>query len=34
MTPEQMDELYVISGVYAEGEDIPNSGGVTDLGFY
>lgn len=27
-------ELYVISGVYAEGEDIPNSGGVTDLGFY
>jgi len=29
-----VDELYVISGVYANGEDIPNSGGVTDLGFY
>ena len=28
------DELYVISGVYAKGEDIPNSGGVTDLGLY
>ena len=27
-----MDELYVIAGVYANGEDIPNSGGVTDLG--
>ena len=29
-----MDELYVISGVYEDGEDIPNSGGVTDLGLY
>mmetsp|Transcript_21937 Transcript_21937/g.43865 ORF Transcript_21937/g.43865 Transcript_21937/m.43865 type:complete len:278 (-) Transcript_21937:1794-2627(-) len=29
-----VDELYVISGVYAPGEDIPNSGGVTDLGLY
>ncbi|KAL7539532.1 hypothetical protein ACHAXR_009393 [Thalassiosira sp. AJA248-18] len=29
-----VDELYVVSGVYAKGEDIPNSGGVTDLGFY
>lgn len=28
------DELYVISGVYAPGEDIPNSGGVSELGFY
>ena len=27
-------ELYVISGVYAEGEDIPNSGGISELGFY
>ena len=27
-----VDELYVIAGVYANGEDIPNSGGVTDLG--
>lgn len=30
----KVDELYVISGVYAPGEDIPNSGGVTDLGLY
>ncbi len=29
-----LDELYVISGVYDDGEDIPNSGGVTDLGLY
>jgi hypothetical protein len=29
-----MDELYVISGVYDDGEDVPNSGGVTDLGLY
>ena len=27
-----VEELYVIAGVYANGEDIPNSGGVTDLG--
>lgn len=30
----KVDELYVVSGVYAPGEGIPNSGGVTDLGFY
>ena len=30
----KVDELYVVSGVYADGEDIPNSGGVTDLGLY
>lgn len=29
-----LDELYVISGVYDDGEDIPNSGGVTNLGLY
>lgn len=29
-----IDELYVVSGVYAKGEDIPNSGGVTDMGLY
>mmetsp|Transcript_5804 Transcript_5804/g.8652 ORF Transcript_5804/g.8652 Transcript_5804/m.8652 type:complete len:273 (-) Transcript_5804:140-958(-) len=29
-----VDELYVISGVYKKGEDIPNSGGVSELGFY
>ena len=29
-----LDELYVVSGVYAKGEDIPNSGGVTDMGLY
>ena len=29
-----VDELYVVSGVYADGEDIPNSGGVAELGFY
>ena len=28
------EELQVIAGVYAPGEDIPNSGGVTDLGLY
>ena len=30
----KVDELYVVAGVYAPGEDIPNSGGVTDLGLY
>jgi hypothetical protein len=30
----QVDELYVVSGVYADGEDIPNSGGVSELGYY
>lgn len=30
----KLDELYVISGVYGKDEDIPNSGGVTDLGLY
>lgn len=30
----KLDELYVISGVYEKDEDIPNSGGVTDLGLY
>uniref|UniRef100_A0A7S2VII2 TLDc domain-containing protein n=1 Tax=Skeletonema marinoi TaxID=267567 RepID=A0A7S2VII2_9STRA len=29
-----VDELYVVSGVYADSEDIPNSGGVAELGFY
>ncbi|KAL3816656.1 hypothetical protein ACHAXA_000834 [Cyclostephanos tholiformis] len=29
-----MEELYVLSGIYEDGEDIPNSGGVTDLGLY
>lgn len=29
-----VSELYVVSGVYAEGEYIPNSGGVSELGFY
>mmetsp|Transcript_8526 Transcript_8526/g.19083 ORF Transcript_8526/g.19083 Transcript_8526/m.19083 type:complete len:264 (+) Transcript_8526:37-828(+) len=29
-----IDELYVVAGVYAKGEDIPNSGGVSELGFY
>ena len=29
-----LDELYVISGVYKPGEGIPNSGGVTDMGLY
>ena len=29
-----LDELYVISGVYDDCEDIPNSGGVTNLGLY
>lgn len=29
-----VDELYIISGVYKPGEDIPNSGGVTDMGLY
>ena len=30
----KVDELYVIAGVYGKDEDIPNSGGVTDLGLY
>ena len=30
----KLQELKVIVGVYAEGEDIPKSGGVTDLGLY
>lgn len=29
-----LDELYVITGVYDKGEIIPNSGGVSELGFY
>ena len=28
----KLQELYVLTGVYAEGEDIPNSGGVLELG--
>lgn len=28
------EELYVVAGVYADGEDIPNSGGVCDMGLY
>lgn len=30
----RLQELKVLVGVYAPGEDIPNSAGVTDLGFY
>lgn len=30
----KLDELKVLVGVYEPGEDIPNSGGVTDLGLY
>ncbi|EED93705.1 predicted protein [Thalassiosira pseudonana CCMP1335] len=30
----KVEELYVVAGVYAPGEDIPNAGGVTDLGLY
>jgi hypothetical protein len=30
----QLQELKVLVGVYAKGEDIPNSGGVIDLGLY
>lgn len=30
----KVEELYVVSGVYGDGEVIPNSGGVTDLGLY
>lgn len=30
----RLDELKVLAGVYAIGEDIPNSGGVLDLGLY
>ena len=30
----KLAELKVISGVYAKGEIIPNSGGVSELGFY
>eukprot|EP00527_Entomoneis_sp_CCMP2396_P008636 CAMPEP_0198154192 /NCGR_PEP_ID=MMETSP1443-20131203/67684_1 /TAXON_ID=186043 /ORGANISM="Entomoneis sp., Strain CCMP2396" /LENGTH=220 /DNA_ID=CAMNT_0043820819 /DNA_START=32 /DNA_END=694 /DNA_ORIENTATION=+ len=29
-----LQELKVLVGVYEEGEDIPNSGGVLDLGLY
>jgi hypothetical protein len=30
----RLEELKVLTGVYAPGEGIPNSGGVTDLGLY
>jgi hypothetical protein len=30
----RLEDLQVLVGVYAQGEDIPNSGGVTDLGLY
>lgn len=30
----QLQELKVLVGVYAPGEDIPNSAGVSELGFY
>jgi hypothetical protein len=30
----RLQELKVLVGVYAKGEDIPNSGGVIDLGLY
>jgi len=30
----KLDELKVLTGIYAKGEDIPNSGGVLDLGLY
>lgn len=30
----KVEELYVVAGVYAPSEDIPNAGGVTDLGLY
>lgn len=30
----QLQELKVLTGVYAPGEDIPNSGGVLELGYY
>ena len=30
----KLEELVVLAGVYEEGEDIPNSGGVLDLGLY
>jgi hypothetical protein len=30
----RLDDLQVLTGVYAPGESIPNSGGVTDLGLY
>jgi hypothetical protein len=30
----RLEELKVLVGVYAPDEDIPNSGGVTDLGLY
>jgi len=29
-----LQELKVLTGVYAPGEDIPNSGGVLELGYY
>jgi hypothetical protein len=30
----RIQELRILAGVYAKGEDIPNSGGVLDLGLY
>ena len=30
----RLQELKILVGVYAKGEDIPNSGGVLDLGLY
>jgi hypothetical protein len=30
----RLQELKVLTGVYEKGEDIPNSGGVLDLGLY
>ena len=30
----QLQELKVLTGVYEAGEDIPNSGGVLELGQY
>ena len=30
----KVQELKVLAGVYAPGEDIPNSGGVLELGYY
>ena len=30
----RLSELKVLAGVYETGEDIPNSGGVLDLGVY
>ena len=30
----KLDDMKVLVGVYAEGEEPPNSGGVIDLGLY